>query len=804
MFTRLKLLRYARKLQAPGRASLEAIRALAKIGTAKAISTLIDGLPREHIDESVVDKALDRLEESSERASLVTDLRIRLNAKRLFDCRTSSKAAEALVKIGTPEAASAIISTLKDTPTIEVIRVLGQIGDRRAVAPLLDLLKQRESLLSGVAEALGQLGDVRAIPPLVDNLLATGNRSAARALVALGWQPANLREHVALAVATGNTGQVVPAGADAVIPVLARHKQLEDAHAYDGEEPRPYSAAESVAKEVIREIGDEAFHKLMELLQESSSELTDLKPLAARMLAKAAGPRSLESLIAAYETSEDWEVLLRQQILFAFQDLKDRRAVPLLMNELEKPKERRDRSAIALVLEEIGDPRAEPSLIRVLEDTGQYRGDDAIACDVATALVTCGGAESLQPLVRCVHRVCKFSIAGHYGSFSLKEAKEILTAIASRCGGEPLLPFLSDDSLPSWLVAMLYEIVLGLGLSVEEVASPQEQRKEMRGTIKGGQLSPQTHVRSLRDIRLVHGYSGGAVYAVAFAPDGSSILSAEKADGNAQSRDESDTHVILWDLSSGERVWMGRHRVWFDCLAVSPDGRRGLSGGTDGTIHVWDLLRLGRGLVLNAHPGHVKCVAISHDGQRALSGGDHNDIRAKHWDLATGKCLNEFQFRVGGINAVAFALDGRAALVADHSGLTLLDLATGECLREFCKKEECVDRLALAPDGQHILSGSYSQGFKIWEVSTGEQLASTEPVGHLNCVTMSPDGRHAICSTGGITGGASCFLLDIFTGQRLMNLDVPQEVATHSISISPDGQHVLTGSAGGARLWHLE
>lgn len=110
---------------------------------------------------------------------------------------------EALVEIGKP-AVESLIAVLKDSSPIVCWRIawaLGEIGDRRAVEPLIELLKELESRESsrsrdfrapetlGLYEALGKLGDERGIEFLL-GVLKRGYRDgrywAAKALGEIG------------------------------------------------------------------------------------------------------------------------------------------------------------------------------------------------------------------------------------------------------------------------------------------------------------------------------------------------------------------------------------------------------------------------------------------------------------------------------------------------------------------------------------------------------------------------------------------------------------------------------------------
>jgi WD40 repeat protein len=63
------------------------------------------------------------------------------------------------------------------------------------------------------------------------------------------------------------------------------------------------------------------------------------------------------------------------------------------------------------------------------------------------------------------------------------------------------------------------------------------------------------------------------------------------------------------------------------CIAISPDGRRALSGGNDTILRLWDLTTGREVCRLHGHTMGVTCAAFSPDGRRAVSGSDDGTIR---------------------------------------------------------------------------------------------------------------------------------------------------------------------------------
>src|ERR1700693_1034614 len=92
-------------------------------------------------------------------------------------------------------------------------------------------------------------------------------------------------------------------------------------------------------------------------------------------------------------------------------------------------------------------------------------------------------------------------------------------------------------------------------------------------------------------------------------------------------------------------------------VAVTPDGRRVLTTGLDGTLRIWDPAT-GRELFkIQAHKDWAVGLAACPDGKRAVTSG--NDKTARLWDLETGKELRRFEGHGAPVWAVALSADGK-------------------------------------------------------------------------------------------------------------------------------------------------
>src|SRR6185436_20006267 len=140
--------------------------------------------------------------------------------------------------------------------------------------------------------------------------------------------------------------------------------------------------------------------------------------------------------------------------------------------------------------------------------------------------------------------------------------------------------------------------------------------------------------------------------AVAVSPDGKRIVSGE-----------TDGTLRFWDANTLRLVRASpeQHRNMVTSLAFSPDSTRLVSASTDGTLRLWDA-RSGAviGEPLEGHKGPVFTVAWSPDGSRIASGGhalvnrQSVDHVVRIWDAQTARLLAELEGHKGLISSVAF------------------------------------------------------------------------------------------------------------------------------------------------------
>jgi tetratricopeptide (TPR) repeat protein len=184
---------------------------------------------------------------------------------------------------------------------------------------------------------------------------------------------------------------------------------------------------------------------------------------------------------------------------------------------------------------------------------------------------------------------------------------------------------------------------------------------------------------------------------VAFSPDGSQIVSGDKAQT-----------VRLWDVKSGKelhrwdtavdagRARLGEGTIW--CVAFTPDGAHVVAGGSDGDLRLWDV-KSGKVVQrFHGHQGRVRCVGFLPNSQRMISGDNSGNLIV--WDLQTGQALARMK-QPGARAGLAVVPGGGHAVTADGDRLVRVWPLSSEIARAHAARGELAQADAI-----------YTQAFK--------------------------------------------------------------------------------------------
>jgi cytochrome c len=194
---------------------------------------------------------------------------------------------------------------------------------------------------------------------------------------------------------------------------------------------------------------------------------------------------------------------------------------------------------------------------------------------------------------------------------------------------------------------------------------------------------------------------------------------------------------------------------------------------------------------LAGHGGPVRALAISPDGKRVVSGSF--DTSAILWSLATESAEQVLRFHSDAVNAVTFLPDGRIATAGADARIAIWT-AGGQQPDQILEGHHApIAGLAVSPDGSTLASASWDSTVRLWPLRSGAARVLQGHAQNVNGVVFSPDGS-SVVSAG----------YDLTLRVWPLKEGTPEVIALASplnaVAIAPDGDIITAGADGWVRL----
>ena len=278
-------------------------------------------------------------------------------------------------------------------------------------------------------------------------------------------------------------------------------------------------------------------------------------------------------------------------------------------------------------------------------------------------------------------------------------------------------------------------------------------------------------------------------------------------------------------------------------VGIDPSGALVAAGGDDGFVRIWSLAD-GTEIARIDSGDPIRTVAFSPDGRRVAAIDDSGGFCI----LAIPDGGEDPCRFTGGVNLdIAWSADGARVAVAVENGAQLWDpddeepLVAVEHVNPTGYRATCcadyVDAVALTADGALLATAGRDGSARVWETTTGRELARLDHALGVNAVRFTPDGRTLITASedgtvrawdprlgherlrGTHAFGAVSIALDS-TGNTVLSggrdgtartwrmsaadeqLRLPHETPLVDIAVAPDGERLATlDDAGTVQVW---
>jgi WD40 repeat protein/serine/threonine protein kinase len=217
----------------------------------------------------------------------------------------------------------------------------------------------------------------------------------------------------------------------------------------------------------------------------------------------------------------------------------------------------------------------------------------------------------------------------------------------------------------------------------------------------------------------------GRVFAVAFSPDGTRLVSGGE-----------DEDALVWDASTGTSRPLGPHAEPIRSVAFSPDGQTIATAGDEGQVRVFSAQTgtLARTL---RHAAGITALAYSPDGAMLVGIGEDDQLLVWSGALATSRRLS--------VHALAFRRDGNALVASGPSDTDIFLIDHGRLAERSSLRLDGptgdVRAVTFTPDGSRVITGSADGVIRLWDARKGKLVGRRDAHGGpITSIAVTDDG----------------------------------------------------------------
>jgi WD40 repeat protein len=187
--------------------------------------------------------------------------------------------------------------------------------------------------------------------------------------------------------------------------------------------------------------------------------------------------------------------------------------------------------------------------------------------------------------------------------------------------------------------------------------------------------------------------------------------------------------IKLWQVDPAEElISIDSQQGKVNCLAISPDGKLIISGGSDRTIKIWcfglsDERSIDYLVSLKAHQLAVNGIAFNPIEDDVKFASVSSDRRVMLWGLESKTPLSILTAHTQAVKTLAFSPDGKFLATAGDDGLILIwDVDSRKLARTISAHRWTISALSFLADRNNLISASWDGSIKFWDMNSGGEI----------------------------------------------------------------------------------